>query len=453
MLIENFRPGLMARARALASTTCGERTLGSSPARSRPSATTRPATPAPARATTSSCRRCRGLMSVTGEPGGEPDEGRGRAARRGDRAARDGRHPRRARRSRAHRRGAPRERVAVRRERRRHGEPGGEPPDRRHRALGARHRAPQHRALPGVPRQSIARSSSPPATTGCSSARARSSATRSGPTTNGSRRTRRVSRTADELCPCSPSVRDATARETGSPRSSDAAVPCSPIRTMDEVFDSPRVRRSSTRSTTRPEAVRCGWCANPLRFDGRRLPTRLAPPVLGADARGRARVVTAHRPTGRRISGSPRRGRATWSRGPSRAEILDAAPESPFGFPAELFIRRADRAADDEVRADAHHCDGGRRRSTAAARCSTWAPGAGRPASRSPPAAPGSSRSTVRPRCSRPSSVAAAAARAAGDDDRGALARRGAARRPRPTLPCAATWPTTLPISTRSSSP
>jgi len=28
-------------------------------------------------------------------------------------------------------------------------------------------------------------------------------------------------------------------------------------------------------------------------------------------------------------------------------EILDAAPESPFGFPAELFIRRADRAADD----------------------------------------------------------------------------------------------------------
>ena len=29
------------------------------------------------------------------------------------------------------------------------------------------------------------------------------------------------------------------------------------------------------------------------------------------------------------------------------AEILDAAPESPFGFPAELFIRRADRATDD----------------------------------------------------------------------------------------------------------
>jgi SAM-dependent methyltransferase len=28
------------------------------------------------------------------------------------------------------------------------------------------------------------------------------------------------------------------------------------------------------------------------------------------------------------------------------AEILDAAPESPFGFPAELFIRRADRADD-----------------------------------------------------------------------------------------------------------
>jgi SAM-dependent methyltransferase len=29
------------------------------------------------------------------------------------------------------------------------------------------------------------------------------------------------------------------------------------------------------------------------------------------------------------------------------AEILDVAPESPFGFPAELFIRRADRAAGD----------------------------------------------------------------------------------------------------------
>ena len=32
------------------------------------------------------------------------------------------------------------------------------------------------------------------------------------------------------------------------------------------------------------------------------------------------------------------------------AEILEAAPESPFGFPAELFVRRGERSIDDAAR-------------------------------------------------------------------------------------------------------
>jgi 2-polyprenyl-3-methyl-5-hydroxy-6-metoxy-1,4-benzoquinol methylase len=58
--------------------------------------------------------------------------------------------------------------------------------------------------------------------------------------------------------------------------------------------------------------------------------------------------VTAHRPTAdaARLAAAWARDLESWA---IPAEILDAAPESPFGFPAELFIRRADRAADDEV--------------------------------------------------------------------------------------------------------
>ncbi len=62
-----------------------------------------------------------------------------------------------------------------------------------------------------------------------------------------------------------------------------ASVPCSPIRTMDEVFASPEgaaiVHRvpDPARGTTLP------LVENPLRFDGQRLPVERPPPVLGAD--------------------------------------------------------------------------------------------------------------------------------------------------------------------------
>jgi crotonobetainyl-CoA:carnitine CoA-transferase CaiB-like acyl-CoA transferase len=63
----------------------------------------------------------------------------------------------------------------------------------------------------------------------------------------------------------------------------DAAVPCSPIRTMDEVFDSPEGAALVDEVDDPARGGSLRLVANPLRFDGRRLPTRLAPPVLGAD--------------------------------------------------------------------------------------------------------------------------------------------------------------------------
>ena len=63
----------------------------------------------------------------------------------------------------------------------------------------------------------------------------------------------------------------------------DAAVPCSPIRTMHEVFDSPEGAALVDEVDDPARGGSLRLVANPLRFDGRRLPTRLAPPVLGAD--------------------------------------------------------------------------------------------------------------------------------------------------------------------------
>ena len=64
----------------------------------------------------------------------------------------------------------------------------------------------------------------------------------------------------------------------------DAAVLCSPIRTMDEVFDSPEGAALVDEVDDPARGGSLRLVANPLRFDGRRLPTRLAPPVLGADS-------------------------------------------------------------------------------------------------------------------------------------------------------------------------
>ncbi len=62
-----------------------------------------------------------------------------------------------------------------------------------------------------------------------------------------------------------------------------ASVPCSPIRRMDEVFASPEGAAlvDDVDDPARGGSLRL--VANPLRFDGERLPTRLAPPLLGAD--------------------------------------------------------------------------------------------------------------------------------------------------------------------------
>jgi crotonobetainyl-CoA:carnitine CoA-transferase CaiB-like acyl-CoA transferase len=62
----------------------------------------------------------------------------------------------------------------------------------------------------------------------------------------------------------------------------EAAVPCSPIRTMDEVFDSPEGASLIDEVDDPARGGSLRLVANPLRFDGRRLPTRIAPPVLGA---------------------------------------------------------------------------------------------------------------------------------------------------------------------------
>ncbi len=62
-----------------------------------------------------------------------------------------------------------------------------------------------------------------------------------------------------------------------------AGVPCAPIRTMDEVFASPE---GAGVVEIVPDPARghdLRLVADPLRFDGRSLPTRLPPPRLGAD--------------------------------------------------------------------------------------------------------------------------------------------------------------------------
>ncbi|MGZ8631446.1 MAG: CaiB/BaiF CoA transferase family protein [Actinomycetota bacterium] len=62
-----------------------------------------------------------------------------------------------------------------------------------------------------------------------------------------------------------------------------AAVPCSPIRAMDEVFASPEGAALVDEVTDPARGGSLRLVASPLRFDGERLPTRRPPPTLGAD--------------------------------------------------------------------------------------------------------------------------------------------------------------------------
>jgi crotonobetainyl-CoA:carnitine CoA-transferase CaiB-like acyl-CoA transferase len=65
-----------------------------------------------------------------------------------------------------------------------------------------------------------------------------------------------------------------------------ASVPCSPIRTMDEVVASPEGEPLVESVADPAHGGELRLIANPLRFDGERLPTRLPPPAL--DESGRA---------------------------------------------------------------------------------------------------------------------------------------------------------------------
>jgi crotonobetainyl-CoA:carnitine CoA-transferase CaiB-like acyl-CoA transferase len=62
-----------------------------------------------------------------------------------------------------------------------------------------------------------------------------------------------------------------------------ASVPCAPIRSMDEVFDSPEGAAlvDAVRDTAHGGLLRL--VGNPIRLDGERTTTRLPPPALGAD--------------------------------------------------------------------------------------------------------------------------------------------------------------------------
>ncbi len=60
----------------------------------------------------------------------------------------------------------------------------------------------------------------------------------------------------------------------------DAAVPCSPVRTIDEVFASPE-GAAAVQEVEDPERGPLRLVADPIRIDGERLPARLPPPRLG----------------------------------------------------------------------------------------------------------------------------------------------------------------------------
>ena len=66
-----------------------------------------------------------------------------------------------------------------------------------------------------------------------------------------------------------------------------AQVPCAPIRSMDEVFTSPEGATLVDDVADTPHGGMLRLVRSPIRFDGRRTPTRMPPPTLGAhDAEG-----------------------------------------------------------------------------------------------------------------------------------------------------------------------
>ncbi len=60
-----------------------------------------------------------------------------------------------------------------------------------------------------------------------------------------------------------------------------ASVPCAPVRSVDEVFASPEGRAAVQELEDPARAATLRLVADPIRVDGRRLPSRLPPPLLG----------------------------------------------------------------------------------------------------------------------------------------------------------------------------
>ena len=332
-----------------------------------------------------------GLMSVTGEPDGEPTKAgvalldviTGLYATIGIQAAllereRTGR-------------GTARERVAVRRERRRHGEPGGEPPDRRGDPAGDGLPAPEHRALPGVPR-----GRSPVHRGGGQRPAVRADLRGGRPPRVGARRAVRHERgpgpPSSDAGPAAWWTRSPSGpRRSGSTRSRRRACRARRSARWTRCSPRPRVRRWWRRSTTPSGAGRCGWCADPLavRRAGVGEPACRRPPWASTT------TTSPDRERGRPLEGGAR------TLGRSRRSSIDAAPESPWGFPRELFA--GSRGAERPARTS-HHANVGPRVGGAPRRrhpCSTSAWEAAPRRFRWRPGRHDHRRSTHSPTCSR----------------------------------------------------
>jgi crotonobetainyl-CoA:carnitine CoA-transferase CaiB-like acyl-CoA transferase len=89
-------------------------------------------------------------------------------------------------------------------------------------------------------------------------------------------------RNRDELIP---SIRSVIATRTAAEWLAEleaAAVPCAPIRTMDEVFDAPEGAATVQEIPDDAHGGSLRLVASPIRVDGEQTPTRLPPPALGA---------------------------------------------------------------------------------------------------------------------------------------------------------------------------
>ena len=299
VLIENFRPGLMARfGLALDDlrrghprlVTCSLTAFGADAAET----ASRPGYDIIVQAMS-------GLMSVTGERGRRADQGGRRAARRDHRPLRRGGGAGGAPRARRHRTRPSRERGAVRRERRRHGEPGGQLPDRRRGARsgwGPRTRTSfrTSRSMRSDRPFILAAGNDRLFARTCEVVGHAEWADDPRFATNEARVVHR-----DELIPLLEECVRAAEHAGWLALLEDAGVPCAPIMAMDEVFASPD-GAGLIEQVDDPVRGLLRLVANPIRFDGVAPATRMPPPLLGEHD---AEVRREHRGRPGRDGGGP----------------------------------------------------------------------------------------------------------------------------------------------------